>query len=84
MKLNAILEDGRLSFETPVRLKRPRTEVVVDIPDAEIEAPELSESSRRLVARLDAIRNAPIPPEWDEEPSSKADRLDAFANYRKP
>lgn len=82
MKINATYEDGRLRFSTPLSLKHSRVDVVVDIPDSEIEPLQLDEVSRRLIAELDAIRNAPIPAEWDAEVTTKADRLDAFAHYR--
>lgn len=83
MKIKAIYEEGRLLFSEPVYLKHPRVEVVVDVPDAEIERVGFDEATKRLVEELDRIRNAPIPPEWDEEPSSKLDRLDAFTLFRK-
>jgi len=82
MKIKAIYEDGRLSFSAPLRFKHARVEVEVEIPDVEIESTELDDVSKRLVERLDAIRNAPIPAERSEVPSSKLDRLDAFALFR--
>ncbi len=83
MKLKAIYEEGRLSFNEPVHFKHPRVEVVVDVPDTEVELSGFDEATKRLVEELDRIRNAPIPPEWNEEPSSKLDRLDAFTRFRK-
>jgi len=82
MKVNATYEDGRLRFSTPLSLKHSRIDVVVEIPDSEIEPLQLDEVSLRLVAELDAIRNAPIPAEWDTEVSTKVDRVDAFGLYR--
>lgn len=83
MRINAIYEGGRLRFETPLALPDSPVHVIVEIPDSALMPDDLSEESRQLLADLDAIRNAPIPAEWDEEPSSKIDRLDAFARFRK-
>ena len=82
MKVNATYEDGRLHFHTPLALRHARVEVIVEIPDAETETIQFDETTQHLIDELQAIRNAPVPPEWDAESLSKIDRLDAFGRYR--
>ena len=82
MKVNAKYENGRLSFHSPLTLRHASVEVVVDIPDSEIESVQFDEVTMRMVEKLDAIRNAPLPTEQDDQPSTKLDRLDAFARFR--
>ena len=82
MKVNATYEDGRLHFHTPLALRHARVEVIVEIPDAETETIQFDETTQHLMDELDAIRSAPVPPEWDAEPLSKIDRLEVFRRYR--
>ena len=93
MKLDAIYDNGKLKFISPVKLKSERFRVEVEVPDEEVEgcsAPEsessdlpegLSQQAREMLDRLAAIRNAPLPPE-DELPElteKQQERIEAFA-----
>ncbi len=82
MKLNATYENGRLTFHSPLILRHASVEVVVEIPDSEVELVQFDEITLRMVEELDAIRNAPIPTEQDAQVSTKLDRLDAFAHFK--
>ncbi len=86
MRIEAVYDHGRLSFLQPVSLREERIRVIVEIPEDAIfttdSTPPLDDHSRALVAALDAIRNAPIPTEQDDQPSTKLDRLDAFGRFK--
>jgi hypothetical protein len=93
MKLEAIYDQGKLEFISPVRLKSERFRVKVEVPDEEIEgasAPEsdssglpegLGRQAREMLDRFAAIRNAPLPPDIDlpELTSKQEERIEAFA-----
>lgn len=52
MQINAIYEDGAISFTTPLRFKHRKFAVVVDIPEAEInEMPELGQNVAELAQK---------------------------------
>ncbi len=69
----------------PLKLRRQRLRVVVEIPESEIDSQpvleELDAYAADLVARLDAIRNAPVPPDADQPPLTlkQIERLEAFS-----
>lgn len=84
MKVEAIYDHGKLSFLHPVSLREEPVRVIVEFPEDAVfsadSAFELDEHSRALVARLDAIRNAPVATGDDDDISDKAaERLSAFA-----
>jgi len=89
MRVEAIYDKGRLEFLTPIRLIQERFQVCVEIPKQVIDqksAPDadqgdLDDYARHLVARLDAIRNAPPPPDETLPHFSQKhqERVEAFA-----
>lgn len=89
MRLEAIYDNGRLQFLSPVRFAHERFRVEVDIPEQELlepiaptKAPEaFDDYARDLLAQLDAIRDAPLPPDADLPPLSEKqiERHEAFA-----
>jgi len=86
MRIEAIYENGRLELAQPIRLRHARVRLVVEIPDAEVlprvatSDDSLDDYARALEAELDAIRNAPIPPDADQPPltAKQVERFDAF------
>lgn len=93
MEIEAIYDRGKLEFISPVKLKRERLRVMVEVPDEEIEKgstpesepldlpEELKKQARETLDRLAEIRNSPLPPE-DELPdltSKQEERIQAFA-----
>ena len=88
MKLEAIYDKGRLEFTHPIQFVRDRLRVVVEVPDQEVVAPQdkapeasMGRYAQALQARLDAIRNAPLPPD-DELPEfteKQRSRIEVFA-----
>lgn len=93
MQIEAIYEQGKLEFISPVKLKSGRVRVKVVIPDEEVEEgpsadaqsyelPEdLKQQSREILNRLAQIRNAPLPPEDNlpELTEKQQERIEAFA-----
>lgn len=81
MQVEAIYDDGRITLVTPLKLRHRRVPVIVSIPDAEVEAEPLDEFAQQLVARLDAIRAAPLPPApgGPVPDGERLDRIEAFA-----
>lgn len=91
MQLDAIYDQGRLEFLSPVRFAHDRFVVRVDIPESELQAPvapvaepvsqPLGHDLQKLVDRLAAVRRRPLPDTADLPPlSAKAEeRLDAWA-----
>lgn len=88
MQVEAILDHGKLKFAQPLQLKHARLRLIVTIPDEEIILsdnphnllPEVIERARVMRDKLDAIRNAPLPPD-DELPELTArqlERIEAF------
>jgi hypothetical protein len=53
MQVHAIYEDGRLTFQQPIRLKNQRIELEVTIPDNYIEEAAKDESKPVLVAPIE-------------------------------
>jgi predicted DNA-binding antitoxin AbrB/MazE fold protein len=79
MQIEAIYENGRLKFLSPVTFTQTRFQVRVEVPpdviasndnnapndqnapNDKVDTLDLDDYARELVARLDAIRNAPSP-----------------------
>ena len=95
MKLEAIYHRGRLEFSRPVKFKSDRVRLKVEVPDNEVIhpseqdhlPPELHKQAEDMLAKLEAIRNAPLPPD-DQLPEvtpKQLERIEAFelcAQYR--
>lgn len=72
MQVEAIYNSGKLEFVQPLQLRHQRFRVVVTVPDHEIElaepqdaspsslSAELVERAQAKLARLEAIKNAPM------------------------
>jgi predicted DNA-binding antitoxin AbrB/MazE fold protein len=89
MHVEAIYREGRLEFLTPLRLRQGAIRMIVEVPEEAVEAvghrdtlpAEVVARARSMRATLDAIRNAPPPPD-DGLPAMSARQsgfLDAFA-----
>jgi hypothetical protein len=88
MQVEAIYDHGKLEFNPPLRLKHERIRLIVTVPDDEIETPEpyhlpqaVIERAQTMLARMQEIRNAPMPPD-DEIPElteTQLKRMEAFA-----
>lgn len=88
MKLEAIYDKGKLEFMQPVHFLADRVKVIVEVPEEDLAGSELysggqqeSEYILDLVARLDAIRKAPLP-EYAGRPrptEKQLERFEAFA-----
>ena len=88
MQIEAIYDHGRLEFIHPIQFKHGRLNLVVNVPDEEIVTEpnlynlpqEVIDQAKALLARMDAIRNAPLPPDNDlpELTPKQLERIDAF------
>ena len=89
MQVEAIYDQGKLEFVTPVHFKRTPLRVMVNVPDNEIDfqaSPynlplEVIKRAREMLERMEKIRNAPLPPD-DEIPElteKQLERIEAFA-----
>lgn len=93
MQVEAIYNSGKLEFVQPLQLRHQRFRVVVTVPDHEIDLAEpqnasprslpadLVERAKASLARLEALKNAPLPvaealPELTEK---QLDRIEAAA-----
>ena len=93
MKVEAIYENGKLEFVQPLRFKHERVRLVVIVPDHEVEEvlpsdrnlsnlpADVVERAKTMRARMDAIRNAPVPADekLPELTDKQLERLVAFA-----
>lgn len=93
MQIEAIYDQGKLEFITPVKLRGGRIRVKVEIPDEEVQTEPLSVAesfelpddlklqAKEMLDRFTEIRNAPLPPESElpELTSKQEDRIHAFA-----
>ncbi len=88
MQVEAIYHNGKLEFIPPLHLKHERMRVVVTVPDHEVELPplhglpaEVIERARMTLARMEAIKNAPLPPDeyLPDLTEKQLERIDAFA-----
>jgi hypothetical protein len=59
MQVHAIYEDGRLTFEHPIRLKTQRIEMDINIPDNYIEEVTQDESKPVLGSAIETPRISP-------------------------
>ncbi|AGA32387.1 hypothetical protein TVNIR_0690 [Thioalkalivibrio nitratireducens DSM 14787] len=93
MEVEAIYENGKLEFVQPLRLKHARVRLLVTVPDHEVEEVQPSdldllnlpadvvERAKAMLARMEAIKNAPVPadetlPDLTEK---QLERIAAFA-----
>ena len=88
MQVEAIYDHGKLKFILPVRLKAERLKVLVTVPDDEIESDtaykvpqEVIDRAKTLLARMEDIKNAPLPPDEDlpELTEKQRERIEAFS-----
>ena len=88
MQVEAIYDHGRLEFIRPLQLRHERLNLVVEVPDDEIVnlanpynlPQEVLVQALEMLAKLEAIRNAPLLPD-DELPAltpKQLDRIEAF------
>lgn len=90
MQVEALYDHGRLEFTHPLQLRHKRLRLIVEVPDEELVdpalvtdnnlPPEVLARAQAMRDKLDAIRNAPLPPD-DElpEPTAKQwERIEAF------
>jgi hypothetical protein len=90
MQVEALYDHGRLEFTRPLQLRHERLRLIVEIPDEELITPmpptynlplEVFARAQAMRDTLDAIRNAPLPPD-DELPElteKQRERIAAFA-----
>lgn len=87
MQVEAIYDHGKIEFVSPLKLKHERVRLVVTVPDDEIEiahqqavSDDVLQRARSMRERLDAIQDAPLPPD-DTLPDltqKQLDRIEAF------
>lgn len=88
MQLEAIYSHGQLTFVQPVAFKHDNFRLIVNVPDEELlsgnamhsMAPEVIQRARAMRERLDAIRNAPLPPD-DELPELTEKQIERIAAF---
>ncbi|MBV5341269.1 MAG: hypothetical protein J0665_17220 [Deltaproteobacteria bacterium] len=86
MLAEAYYDNGKIEFTRNYRFKHSRFKLSVQVPDEEVmnENPynlpqEVLIKSQAMLAKLDAIRNSPLPTGNDEEPTEKQlQRMEAF------
>ena len=93
MNVDAIYENGKLEFVQPMRFKHERVRLLVTVPDHEVEEvlpshlnlsnlpADVVERATAMRARMDAIRNAPVPADEEllELTDEQLERIAAFA-----
>ncbi len=88
MQLDAIYDQGRLEFPSPISFAHERFAVRVDIPEREVVTPASSEPlgtyAQALADRLDAVRRRPLPDAASQPTLSDEtdERIDAWAGHR--
>ena len=90
MKLEAIYDKGWLEFVQPIHFVRDRLRILVEVPDQEVVKPQdkaaasMGRYAQALQARLDAIRNEPLPPDdkLPEFTEKQRSRIEAFASKK--
>ena len=92
MQVEAIYDQGRIELTQPLHLRHPRVRVLVEVADEEVVAPtapstlapEVLALAEQMRARLDAVRNAPLPPDDELPPVTikTRERIRAFAHHR--
>lgn len=88
MRLEAIYNHGRLELSLPVQFKHDRVRLVVDVPDEDVALQpnphmlpnESWQRAQQMLARFEAIRNAPLPPDDELPPLTpkQIERIEAF------
>lgn len=88
MQIEAIYDNGRLEFIHPIQFKHERLNLVVNVPDDEIVTDlnsynlpkDMIDQAKAMLAKMDAIRNAPLPPDNDlpELTQKQLERIEAF------
>lgn len=88
MQVEAIYDHGKLEFAQPLQLKHAKLRLIVTVPDEEIIStdkpynlpPELFERAKAMLAKMDAIRNAPLPSDDDlpELTEKQLNNIEAF------
>jgi hypothetical protein len=88
VEVEAIDDHGKLEFVRPLKLKHERVRLVVTVPDDEVEVASHPAVSGDVLARaramrqhLDAIRDAPLPPD-ETLPDLTQKQLDRIAAFR--
>lgn len=89
MQVEIIYRDGKLEFGTPVRLKPATLRFIAEVPDEDVDAAanpfglpqEVVARARAIRVRLDAVRDAPLPPDHELPvlTARQEQRLEAFA-----
>ncbi len=89
MQVEALYDHGRLEFIRPLQLRHQRLRLIVEVPDEELVTPTpaayhlppaVLARAQAMRDKLDAIRNAPLPPD-DELPElteKQQGRISAF------
>lgn len=83
MQVEAMYDHGRLEFIHPMQFKHERLNLLVEVPDDEIvntANPYNLPQEWLMLAKLEAIRNTPLPPD-DELPEltpKQLERIEAF------
>lgn len=87
MEVEAIYDRGKLEFVTPLKLKHDRVRLVITVPDDEVEvfhhqfvSEDVVQRARAMREQLDAVRNAPLPPD-DQLPDLTQKRLDRIKAF---
>jgi hypothetical protein len=88
MQVEVIYNHGQLTFALPVTLKHDYLRLIVNVPDDEIApsdnpynlSPEVIGRANSMLARMAAIRNAPLSPDEDlpEFTQKQLERIEAF------
>ncbi len=88
MQVEALYDQGKLDFVTPLHFKRTPLRVVVHVPDDAIIfldpvrnlPPEIIEGAQAMLARMEAIRKAPLSADDQlrELAAKERERIDAF------
>lgn len=89
MQVEAIYDHGRLEFTRPLQLRHEHLRLTVEVPDEELVTPapatynlppEVLAHAQATRDKLDAIRNAPLPPdnELPELTEKQLERIEAF------
>ena len=92
MQVEAIYDQGRIESTQPLQLRHPRVRVLVEVADEEVIAPDAPSTlapevlalAAQMRARLDAVRDAPLPPDDELPPvTAKArERISGFSTRR--
>jgi hypothetical protein len=88
MQVEAIYRNGQLQFVTPLKIKQDSLRVMVIIPDEAVELnsihrgipSEVVKGAGEMLARMEAIRKAPMPPDeaLPEMTDKQRERIEAM------